>query len=109
MLIVVKERTKEIGVRKAIGAKPSSIIWLIIQESLFITSIAGYVGLILGVALLETISNLMPATEFFRNPGVNFNVAIGATLMIMLAGVIAGYIPARKAANIRPVVALHDE
>ncbi len=109
MLIVVKERTKEIGVRKAIGAKPSSIIWLVIQESLFITSIAGYIGLICGVALLETIAKLMPATEYFRNPGINFNVAIGATLLIMLAGVIAGYIPARKAANIRPVVALHDE
>lgn len=109
MLIVVKERTKEIGIRKAIGAKPGSIIWMIIQESILITSVAGYIGLVLGVMLLEGITKAMPATEFFRNPGINFTVAITATLMIVLAGVFAGYIPARKAANIQPVVALHDE
>ena len=109
MLIVVKERTKEIGIRKALGAKPASIIWLILQESILITSIAGYTGLVLGVALLESVAKAMPATQFFRNPGVNFQVAIGATLAIVIAGAIAGFIPARKAANIRPVVALHDE
>jgi putative ABC transport system permease protein len=109
MLIVVKERTKEIGIRKAIGATPSSIIWLIIQESILITAIAGYAGLLAGVFLLETIARLMPATDFFRQPGVDFKIAIGATLMIVLAGVIAGFFPARKAANIKPVVALHDE
>jgi len=109
MLIVVKERTKEIGVRKAIGAKPGSIIWMIIQESILITSIAGYVGLVLGVLLLEGITKAMPATQYFRNPGIDFTVAILATLAIVLAGVVAGYIPARKAANIQPVVALHDE
>ncbi|MBN2521706.1 MAG: ABC transporter permease [Bacteroidales bacterium] len=109
MLIVVKERTKEIGVRKAIGAKPGSIIWMIIQESILITAIAGYVGLVLGVLLLEGITKAMPATQYFRNPGIDFTVAILATLAIVLAGVVAGYIPARKAANIQPVVALHDE
>lgn len=109
MLIVVKERTKEIGIRKALGAKPSSIIWLILQESILITSIAGYIGLVLGILLLESVSKVMPATDFFRNPGVNFNVAIGATIAIVIAGAIAGFIPARKAAHIRPVVALHDE
>jgi putative ABC transport system permease protein len=109
MLIVVKERTKEIGIRKALGARPASIIWLILQESILITAIAGYLGLLAGVALLEVITKMMPATEFFRNPGVNFNVAISATLMIVIAGAFAGFIPARKAANIQPVVALHDE
>ena len=109
MLIVVKERTKEMGIRKAIGARPSSIIWMILQESILITSIAGYFGLVLGVILLEVIAKVMPASDFFRNPGVNFNVAIGATIMIVIAGAIAGYIPAKKAANIQPVVALHDE
>lgn len=109
MLIVVKERTKEIGIRKAIGARPASIIWLIMQESILITAIAGYLGLVAGVALLEAITNMMPATDFFRNPGVNFKVAISATVMIVVAGAIAGFIPARKASNIQPVVALHDE
>jgi putative ABC transport system permease protein len=109
MLIVVKERTKEIGIRKALGAKPSSVIWMIIQEAVLITSVAGYLGLIFGVLILEAVTKLMPATDFFRNPGINFSVAITATLMIVLAGCIAGYIPARRAANIRPVVALHDE
>jgi putative ABC transport system permease protein len=109
MLIVVKERTKEIGVRKAIGAKPSSIIKMIMLESLFITSIAGYIGLFLGVVILEIMSKLMPAGDFFRNPGVDFNVAIGAVLMIIFAGMLAGFIPARRAANIKPVEALRDE
>lgn len=109
MLIVVKERTKEIGIRKAIGARPASIILLILQESILITAIAGYLGLVAGVSLLEVITNMMPATDFFRNPGVNFKVAISATAMIVVAGAIAGFIPARKAANIQPVVALHDE
>lgn len=109
MFIVVKERTKEIGIRKAIGAKPSSIIWMILQESILITSFAGYIGLVLGIALLEVIAKILPAQEFFRNPGVDFKVAIGATLMIIIAGAIAGYFPARNAAHIKPVIALHDE
>jgi putative ABC transport system permease protein len=109
MLIVVKERTKEIGIRKAIGARPASIIWLILQESILITAIAGYLGLVAGVALLEAITSMMPATDFFRNPGVNFKVAVSATAMIVVAGAVAGFIPARKASNIQPVVALHDE
>jgi putative ABC transport system permease protein len=109
MLIVVKERTKEIGIRKAIGAKPASIVWMIILESILITAIAGYIGLLGGVAILESIAKVMPATEFFRNPGIDFGVAIGATVLIVVAGALAGFIPARRAASIRPVVALHDE
>ncbi|NBC83850.1 MAG: FtsX-like permease family protein [Bacteroidetes bacterium] len=109
MLIVVKERTKEIGVRKALGARPRSIIFLILQESVFITGIAGYIGLFLGVILLESINKVMPATEFFRNPGVNLKMAVFATLLIIIAGALAGFFPARKAAHIKPVVALRDE
>jgi putative ABC transport system permease protein len=109
MLIVVKERTKEIGIRKAIGAKPASIVWMIILESILITAIAGYIGLLGGVGLLESIAKVMPATEFFRNPGIDFGVAIGATILIVVAGALAGFFPARRASAIRPVVALHDE
>ena len=66
-------------------------------------------GLVMGVLLLEVVAKLLPAQQFFRNPGVDFTMAIGATLMIVVAGAFAGYIPARRAANIRPVIALHDE
>jgi len=109
MMIVVKERTKEIGVRKALGATPGSIVGLIIQESVFITAVAGYLGLIAGVGLLELVSKNMPSSQFFDRPEVNLGVAISATLVLILAGTIAGLIPARKASRINPVVALRDE
>ncbi len=109
MIIVVKERTKEIGIRKAIGASPSSVVSLILQESIIITSIAGFLGLLVGVGLLEFISTGLPASDFFRNPGVDFNVAISAAFLIIIAGTVAGYIPARRASRIKPIVALRDE
>ncbi len=109
MMIVVKERTKEIGIRKSMGATPGSIISLILQESILITAFAGYIGLVLGVGLLELIANNLPATDYFANPEVNINVAVGATLILIVAGAIAGFVPARKAASVKPVVALRDE
>lgn len=109
MMIVVKERTKEIGVRKAMGATPYSIISLVLQESILITSIAGYVGLVLGVAVLELVSKNLPQTDYFANPEVNIGVALGATFILIFAGAIAGFVPARKAAAVKPVVALRDE
>ncbi len=109
MMIVVKERTKEIGIRKSMGATPGSIIGLVLQESVLITAFAGYIGLVLGVGLLELISKNLPSTDYFANPEVNFNVAIGATLILIIAGAIAGFVPARKAASVKPVVALRDE
>ncbi len=109
MIIVVKERTKEIGIRKALGASPGSVISLILQEAIIITAVAGFFGLLVGVGLLELISNGMPASDFFRNPGVDFNVAVGAASLIVLAGALAGYIPAKRAASIKPIVALRDE
>ncbi len=109
MMIVVKERTKEIGIRKAIGATPGSIISLIIQESVLITSFAGYIGLVLGVCVTELAKKFMPPSDFFRNPEVDLNVAITATMVLVFAGAMAGLIPALKAANIRPIEALRDE
>jgi putative ABC transport system permease protein len=109
MMIVVKERTKEIGIRKAIGAKPWSIIGLILQESIFITSVAGYIGLVLGIGLLVLINNNMPPSDFFRNPTVSFSLAVEATIILVVAGAIAGFFPANKAAQIKPIEALRDE
>ena len=109
MMIAVKERTKEIGVRKAIGATPSSVVLLVMQESIMITSIAGYFGLMAGIGLLELARKFMPASDFFLNPEVNFGVAISALLLLIIAGALAGFIPALRAAQIQPVEALKDE
>lgn len=119
MLIVVKERTKEIGIRKAIGASPASVIGLILLEAIMITTIAGYIGLVLGTGLMEMINYFMvqsagptPGEQgetIFLNPTVDFNIAVSATLLLIIAGAIAGYIPAKRAASIKPIVALRDE
>jgi putative ABC transport system permease protein len=108
MMIVVKERTKEIGIRKALGATPGTIISLILQESILITAFAGYVGLVLGVLLLELVGSSIQH-DYFANPEINIQVAISATLLLIVSGAIAGYVPARKAASVKPVVALKDE
>jgi putative ABC transport system permease protein len=109
MMIVVKERTKEIGIRKALGATPYSIIGLIMQEAIAITSFAGYIGLVFGVGILELVRKNMPPTNFFKNPEANFSIAISATILLIIAGSIAGLVPAMKAAKVRPVDALRDE
>lgn len=110
MMIVVKDRTNEIGIRKAMGATPWSIISLILQESIVITAFAGYVGLVAGVGLLEFISPFFSSGDFyFRNPEVNINIALSATILLIVAGAVAGFVPARKAAGIKPIEALKDE
>ena len=108
MVFVVKERTKELGIRKAIGATPKSVIGMILHESVFITTIAGYVGLLAGVGTLSLIGDSLE--EFFIiNPYISTNTAVIATLILILFGAIAGYIPARRAAKIKPIIALRDE
>ena len=109
MMIVVKDRTKEIGIRKALGATPWGIISLVMQEAILITGFAGYIGLLLGIGILELVSKYMPPTDFFRNPEANFGIAISATILLIFAGAIAGFVPARKAAAVKPVEALRDE
>ncbi len=113
MLIVVKERTTEIGLRKALGATPSSIIRLFIQESVLITVVAGYVGLCLGIALIEVINwaiiEFEIEAQFFRNPEIDIKTAVAATAMLILAGLVAGFFPARQAAKISLIEALRDE
>ncbi|RUT79029.1 ABC transporter permease [Ancylomarina longa] len=108
MIIVVRERTREIGIRKALGASPNSIVSLILLESVLITSVAGYLGLVMGVVLLEV---LAPHTQiqFFMNPSVDLSVGIEATLVLVFAGLVAGFFPAWKAANVKPIEALADE
>jgi putative ABC transport system permease protein len=108
MMIAVKERTKEIGVRKALGATPSSIVFMVIQESVFLTGVAGLLGLAGGVFLLGAIDSAH-FTAFIRNPSINLTVGVGATLFLVLTGALAGYFPARAAAKINPIHALRDE
>jgi putative ABC transport system permease protein len=113
MLIVVKERTKEIGVQRAIGATPVNIVSQIIIESVFLTSFAGYFGLTLGVGLLELINYLLVTTgaesNMFNNPEVDFNKAMTALVILVISGIFAGMIPARRAVSIKPIDALRDE
>ena len=108
MMIAVRERTKEIGIRKALGATPWSIVRLVLQESVLITSVAGYIGLVAGIGVLELASTHL-TTDFFRDPSVDLRIAVQATAVLVTAGVIAGLIPARRAAAVRPIEALRDE
>ena len=108
MMIVVKERTREIGIRKALGATPVSIISLIIQESVFITTFSGYIGLVLGVLLVNSVGGGIDH-DFFKNPEVNFQIAVITLVILVIAGAFAGFFPARRAAHIRPIEALREE
>jgi putative ABC transport system permease protein len=108
MLIVVKERTREIGIRKALGAKPWSVVGMILHESIFITAISGFTGLIASMGLLELIGPNVEV-DYIVNPSVNFNVALSTVFLLILAGAVAGFFPAWRAANIHTIDALRDE
>lgn len=117
MLITVKERTKEFGIRKALGASPASILWLIILESIVITTLFGYLGMVAGIGVTEWVSTYFDTqaasiasedTNFtvFKDPTVNISIALQATAVLIISGILAGFFPARKAVQIRPVEAL---
>jgi putative ABC transport system permease protein len=113
MLIVVKERTKEIGIQRAIGAPPSAIISQIIVESVFLTTLAGYVGLVVGVGLIQLVDYLITKSgvqsDMFRHPEIDFNMAMVSLGILVISGIFAGLIPARRAVSIKPIDALRDE
>lgn len=115
MLITVRERTREIGIRKALGAKPSSILGSILMESVFITSLFGYIGMFLGVGLGELVSSVLesPGMEemanVFKNPTIDVNVAVGAMAVLIFSGLVAGYFPALKAVSVSAVEAMRSE
>ena len=108
MVFVVKERTKELGIRKALGATPKSVISTILLESIFITTVSGFIGMIIGIAMLSSLGEKLK-DFFITDPYINTGMAISATIVLIIFGAIAGYIPAKRAARIKPIVALRDE
>ena len=118
MLITVRERTHEFGIRKALGAKPRSILWLIIVESVTITTLFGYIGMVAGIGVTEWMNTLMGnqtldtgffEAKMFSDPTVDLSIALQATLTLIIAGTLAGFFPARKATRIRPIEALRAD
>jgi len=109
MIFVIKERTKEFGIRKALGAQPASIIGMVVQESVLITTIAGYLGLSLGTYILSLIGDSWEKDYFIKDPSVSQGIVIGATIVLITSGLIAGYVPAKRAAKIKPIEALRAD
>ena len=108
MVFIVKERTKELGIRKALGASPSEIIKMIITESIFITAVSGIFGMVGGILILNSFDTGLHE-YFITRPGVNIGIAVAATILLIVFGVVAGYLPAKRAAQIKPIIALRDE
>jgi putative ABC transport system permease protein len=108
MMISVKERTREIGIRKSVGATPASVVGMVLQESVMLTFVAGYLGLFLGILTLESMKTYLPASDFFKNPEVDIRLAVYALLLIVMAGTLAGFFPAWRAAAIKPIEALKE-
>lgn len=109
MFVSVRERTHEIGVRRAIGAKPRNILTQILTESIFITTLFGYIGVVLGMIVTQIIAIFTEGSDFLKNPTVSLQIALEVTLVLIVAGALAGLFPARKATKVKPVEALRDE
>ncbi len=109
MMIAVKERTKEIGVRKALGATPWSITAMITQEAIFVTAVAGFVGLVAGMLILVGLDKVMPPDGFVRHPSIDLSIGIAAAAVLVISGALAGFFPARAAARVNPIEALRDQ
>jgi putative ABC transport system permease protein len=109
MLISVRERTREFGLRKALGATPASIVGLVLREAVMLTAVSGYIGLVAGVGLLAVVSAFSPENDYIRDPQVDLGVAFGATALLVLTGVVAGFFPARRAAAVNPIEALRAD
>ncbi|MEA4985950.1 Macrolide export ATP-binding/permease protein MacB [bioreactor metagenome] len=117
MLVTVKERTREIGIRKAIGAPPAQILFTIILESILITALFGYMGMMAGIGITEVVNMVLEQSaaanpsgmSVFKNPTVNLNYVYFSTMIMIVAGIIAGYMPARKAVKIKPIEAMRDD
>jgi putative ABC transport system permease protein len=112
MLIIIKERTKEIGIRRAVGAKPSAIVTQIVVETVILTSVAGYLGMVAGIALVEGVGRMLPSgagVRMFTNPDVAITQALQALAILILAGLLAGLAPAQRALQISPIMALRSE
>ncbi len=108
MIYIVKERTKELGIRKALGAPPRSIVSLILKESIIITCIAGLIGFLSGMGMISLIAKPLEAF-MIKGAGVNITIIIIATILVVFAGIVAGYVPAKKASKIKPIVALRED
>ena len=110
MLVSVRERTKEFGIRKAIGAPPKTILLTVVGESLLITALFGYIGMLFGMVIVELLNAFVPQGNFpFRNPAVDMFAISAATTILIIVGVVAGTIPAVKAMKIKPIEAMNTE
>ncbi len=109
MFVSVRERTHEIGIRRAIGAKPRSILWQIVLESVAITTLFGYIGIFLGMVVMQVVDHFFGKTDILHNPTVDISIAIAVTIVLIIAGALAGLFPAIKATKVKPVEALRDE
>ena len=109
MFVSVRERTHEIGIRRAIGAKPRSIMLQVVTESVAITTLFGYIGIVAGMALTAGLGALIGNNEVILNPGVDLSIAVEVTIVLIIAGAMAGLFPAIKSTKVKPVEALRDE